>query len=261
MKTRDFFATHPVFSLDEATEALRPPGGRRGTVERLKHHVASDRLVLVTRGVYAVVPYGVEADEFVPDPILVAAAARPDGIFSYHSALELLGVAHSLFNDVAVFTGSRRRPLQVGAHVIRFLAYPAALAAPRRQMLGTLRVDRRGRLVHVTGPERTLVEGFRRPGLVGGVEELVVSAAGFPVLDLDVVKKVLSCYDTASLWAAVGWFLEGHQTRFFVPDALLQRCESRRPKSPHYLERGRRGGTLVSRWNLILPEGAVRLGE
>ena len=51
--TRDFFAGHPVFSLGEATTALSPPGGRRGTVERLKHHLEKGRLKLVAREIYA----------------------------------------------------------------------------------------------------------------------------------------------------------------------------------------------------------------
>jgi hypothetical protein len=32
-----------------------------------------------------------------PDPFLVAAAVRPDSVFSYHSALEFLGAAHSVW--------------------------------------------------------------------------------------------------------------------------------------------------------------------
>ena len=38
MKTLDFFASHPVFSFAEATEALAPDGGRSGTLSRLKYH-------------------------------------------------------------------------------------------------------------------------------------------------------------------------------------------------------------------------------
>jgi hypothetical protein len=42
-----------------------------------------------------------------------------------------------------------------------------------------------------TGPERTLVEGFCRPSLAGGLEKLVRSASGFSTLDLDLLEKVL----------------------------------------------------------------------
>ena len=41
VKTAQFFATHPVFPLREATTALAPTGGRSGTVERLKYHLRS----------------------------------------------------------------------------------------------------------------------------------------------------------------------------------------------------------------------------
>ena len=89
MKTSEFFAANPVFSLDEATLTLAPNGERLGTVERLKYHLRAGRLKLASRGVYAVVPPGVVADRFQPDPLLVASAVRPDGVFSHHSALEL----------------------------------------------------------------------------------------------------------------------------------------------------------------------------
>ena len=56
--TDGLFARRPVFSLEEATRDLAPPGGRAGTVARLKHHVVSGRLKVLARGVYAVVPRG-----------------------------------------------------------------------------------------------------------------------------------------------------------------------------------------------------------
>lgn len=258
MNTSELFATHPVFSLEEATRLLAPRGGRAGTVERLKHHVRTGRVKVVTRGVYAVVPAGVPARRFNPDPVLVAAAARPDAVFAYHAALELLGVAHSVFASTVVFTTSRRRSLSLGGHEIRFLADPGPLSAEEAREFGTRRLDRGGRVVQVTGPERTLVEGFRRPGLMGGPEEHVVSAAGFPVLDLELLEEVLGRYDVAGLWAATGWFLERFQVEFHVPEEVLARFERRRPKGSLYLERGRRGGVLVDRWNLIMPESVMR---
>jgi hypothetical protein len=105
----------------------------------------------------------------------------------------------------------------------------------------------------VTRPERTLVEGFRRPDLAGGVEELVESAAGFSVLDLDVLEELLGLYDLKVLWAAVGWFLERYQETFYVPPPVLRRLERRAPRSPQYLIRQARGGELARRWNLVLP--------
>ncbi len=261
VRTAEFFATHSVFSLDEAASALAPPRGRSGAVERLKHHLESGRLKLVARGLYAVVPPGTRAGLFMPDPLMVAAAARPDGVFSHHSALELLGVAHSAWRECTLYTPRRRRSLTLGGIKIRFLDHPEPLRSESRRHLGTRRVERRGRMLETTGPERTLVEGFRRSALAGGLEELVRSASAFPTLDLGLLDKVLRRYDLANLWAATGWFLERFRKTFHVPEGVLARIEGHRPRSPQYMERGRRGGRLVQRWNLILPEILDRPGE
>lgn len=262
MKTVEFFATYSVFSLDEATKTLAPKGGRAGMVERLKYHLSSGTLKLVTRGVYAVVPPGLKrVEQFQPDPFLVASAVRPDGIFSHHSALELLGTAHAVWHRHTLYVEQRRRPLRLNSATIRFLEHPGAMQSAGDKLLGTLRVERHGSLLRTTGPERTLVEGFRRPALVGGLEELVRSASGFSTLDLDLLERVLQAYAIANLWAAVGWFLDCFQKPFYVPEKVLERLAQRRPRSPHYLQRDRRGGFLAARWNLILPEALAKLGE
>jgi len=252
MKTLEFFTTHPVFSLDEATKALAPPGGRAGMVERLKYHLGTGRLKLVNRRVYAVVPPGGRPENFRPDPLLVAAAFRPEGVFSHHSALELLGVAHSVWNEYTLYAEGRRRPLLFNGTTVRFLDHPRPMRIEAGGYLGTRKIERQGKLLVTTGPERTLVEGFRRPALAGGLEELVTSASGFTVLDLRLLNEILERYGIANLWAATGWFLERFRQIFHVPEDFLNRMEERRPHSPHYLERNRRGGLLVPRWNLIL---------
>lgn len=259
MRTTDFLALHPVFSLDEATKALAPPGGRRGAAQRLKHHLASGRLAPVARGIYAVVPPGSTAAALHPDPLLVAAAARPDAVFAYHSALDLLGVAHSAWSATTVFTAHRRGRLALGGGAVAFFEDPQALRARELRHLGTRRVEHRGRLLVVTGPERTLVECLRRPALAGGLEELLLSAGAFPTLDLALLDDVLDRYDTARLWTAAGWFLERHQSAFSVPVTFLDRLEARRPATALYLQRDQRGGSLEARWNLIVPESTSHL--
>ena len=258
MKTLEFFATHTVFSLDEASTALGLPGGRSGTVERLKYHVETGRLKLMIRGVYAVIPPGGKAEEFRPDPFLVAAAFRPEGVFSHHSALELQGVAHSVWNECTLYAEGRRRPLLVNGNTVRFLEHPAPMRTDSGGHLGTRKIERQGKLLLTTGPERTLVEGFRRPRLAGGLEELVISASGFAVLDLTLLDEILQRYSIANLWAATGWFLERFRKTFHVPDEFLNHMEQHRPRSPHYLERNRRGGVLAARWNLILPKDLMQ---
>jgi predicted transcriptional regulator of viral defense system len=259
--TNDFFATHPVFSLDEATSMLSPPGGKSGTIERLKYHLQTGRLKLVTREIYAVVPSGISIERFHPDPFLIAAAIRPVGVFCFHSALELLGAAHSVWNRSTLYANKPRRPVVSGSTTIQFIKHPPAMGPKRGRPFGTRSIERRGRLLLCTGPERTLVEGFRRPALAGGLEEHIVSASGFPTLDLALLQTILHRYAVRTLWSAVGWFLESFQKTFHVSDDYLRILERHRPASPHYLERNRRGGVLLPRWNLIAAKQLTRLSE
>jgi predicted transcriptional regulator of viral defense system len=253
VKTEALFERHPVFRLEQAARAFGHQD-HRTTLERLRYHVSTGRLKPVARGVYARVPPSLDAGKFQPDAFLVAAAVRPDGVFSHHSALELLGAAHSEWNVVTVVTTTRRKALRLDGQRIDFLTPPASLLRSRQQGLGVRTADRMGETLRVTGPERTLADGFRTPAHVGGVAELAESAAGFPVLDLELLRKLLEAYGEKGLYAAVGWFLERHRRTFSVPDEFLRRLERKRPRSPHYLLRAQRGGRLAGRWNLILPE-------
>ena len=263
--TEAFLQSHRVFRLEALAEALggHEKGRARALARnRLKYHLARGRVKGIERGVYASVPPGVNPAGFQPDRFLVGATIRPDAIFSHHTALELLGAGHSEWAVCTLFTKRRRTPLALGEVEIRFLSHPPALRRAGAELKGTRRVQRSGQSLSVTGPERTLLDGFRQPALVGGLSEHVESAAGFGVLDLDLLEKLLGVYDQRLLYGAAGWFLENHRRRFFVSDDYLVSLEKRRPRSPHYLARGqRRSGVLVTRWSLIVPEALVRLGE
>ena len=260
VSTQEFFSMNPVFSLDQAVRDLAPAGERTRTRERLRYHLDRGKLKLLARGLYAVVPAGGTPEGFQPDALQVATVERPDALFCYHSALELLGAAHSAWRDCTVFTARRRKNLQLGDTRIRFLQIPAAIKGEHGRPLGSRRIEHRGKLLVCTGPERTLVEGFRCPSLVGGHEELLVSAGGFTTLDLGLLEEVLRRYGAAKLWAATGWFLERMQSRFHVTENVLRLWEKEVPGSPQYLDRRRRGGRYFRRWNLIVPRELERIG-
>jgi predicted transcriptional regulator of viral defense system len=256
-----FLLHHPVFTIADAERALGGEGGKQRTIKRLRYHVDQRRARSVAHEVYVAIPPGVDPDSFQPDRYLVAAAVRSDGVLAYHAALELLGAAHSDWGVCSVLTEKPRAPVLLGTVRIEFLPHPAALRRPHGQLLGVRTIDRLGRNLQVTGPERTLLDGFRQPDRVGGLEELVESAAGFGVLDLRLLRRLLEVYAEKRLWAAAGWFLERHRERFFVSDDYLAALEPHRPASPRYLARGARGGKLLPRWNLIVPVALARAGE
>ncbi len=248
-----FFAEHPVFRLEDWAAILKGPGGHRRAHEKAKYYVRTGRLARVARSLYAVVPVGTAPGQFKPDPYLVAAALRSDAILAYHSALDLLGVAHSIFHWFPYVTlGSRR--------LVRFRGYewPAvrphgALLRRRKAGFGTTFLDRRGVRLRVTGPERSLVDGLMALRWVGGLDELVESAGGFRDLDLDLLGAYLRFFDKRVLYAAVGWFLEKHPETAEAPQPFLDTLERRAAGSPIYLGSRSRGGRMQARWRLIVP--------
>lgn len=253
MDTTTFLQTHRVFSLDEAVRALNPAGGRMGTLERLKYAARRGKLKKLARGVYASVPPGVDPEKFQPDRFLAAAALRPDAVFSHHSALELLGAAHSEWRLCTAYSARRSQPFNWDSVELRFLSHPRPLVRRQLTALGTRSIHRFDRELRVTGPERTLIDGFRQPDLVGGLAELVESAAGFSVLELPLLFKLLEAHGQKVLWAATGWFLHRYRATFFVSDQDLALIEKRVPKAPQYLAKGERGGVLMRPWNLVVP--------
>lgn len=253
-----FFEHFPVFSLADAERELRPEGGRAALVNRFKHHLRTGRLKVAARGVYAVVPFGLDSKGFEPDPFLVAAALRPDAVFAFHSALQLLGTAHTTWHEVTAFSRAKRAgPMTLVTTWIRFLPHPRPLLRQGKENLGVVESRRGNRQLLFTGRERTLIDGFRQPRWVGGFEELEESAAGFASLDFELLRTVLEAYGSRRLFAATGWFLERYQQTFYVADEYLKALEQQRPRAPLYLDPERTPGRLFKRWNLIVPEGLL----
>jgi hypothetical protein len=248
-----FLARSPVFTLGELAAARGNGKGRAAARNQLKRHLARGRVKGVARELYAAVPHGVDPERFVPDPFLVAAAARPDGVFAYHSALELLGVAHSVWQECTLHCDRRRAPLRVASTRVLFLSTPTALRSRRAQTVATRHVPRATRHLVTTGPERTVVEGLRQPHRVGGLDELLESIAGLPMLDFRLLELVLEIYDERTLWAAAGWISDLHREAWSTPRNFLDECRRRRPLRSQYLVRGLRGGRLLRDWRLIVP--------
>ncbi len=154
---------------------------------------------MLARGVYASVPPGVEPANFQPDRFLTAAALWPDAIFSYHSALELLGAAHSAWQLCTAYSTRRAQAFDLDGLELRFMSHPHRLVSREATELGMRTVRRYDRELRVTGPERTLIDGFRRPDLAGGHAEFIASVAGFSVPELPLLFELLAAYQQKTL--------------------------------------------------------------
>lgn len=223
-------------------------------MRRLRYAVRRGRIKLLERGLYAVVPPGMEARSFAPDRFLVAAAVRADAVLAYHSALELLGLAHSVYRDVFYVTARPRKDVRLPGGRVRALRHPKPLRDRGAEDFGVETRERSGVKVRLTGPERTLVDSFLLPRYAGGIDEVMEAARSASALDLDRVERYLALLDQRRAFSIMGFALEQAAERLFVPDALLDRLAAQRPTARIYLDKRQRGGRLKPRWNLIVPE-------
>lgn len=256
MKLQEFFAHHSVFTHAEFAAVLDSEKRHSAKTREslLAYHVRTGRLLRIRRGLYAVVPLGVNPETCPVDPYLIAAKMADDAVLAYHTALEFYGRAYSVHEDFLYLTTHLSRPASFRDHRFRSIRFPAKLEKRRQEQFGVRHEERTGLSIRVTGLERTLVDLLDRPDLGGGWEEIWRSLETVEFFDLDQIIEYALLLDNATTIAKVGFFLEQHRDELMVDDFHLRALSERRPQRPHYLTRTtRQSGHLVPNWNLIVP--------
>lgn len=252
-----FFARHPVFRFEDFRAAHLASGdrSRQTTASVLKHHVAAGNLINVRRGLYASVPPGADAAGFRVDPYLIASLLAEDAVIAYHGALQLLGKAHSISHQITYLTAHRKKRFTFQGTELVAVQVPRSLRE-LEDFGGGIRDERRhGLTVRVTGYERTMVDVLDAPQHAGGWEEIWRSLEAIEFLDLDFVVEYATRLGSSLTIARVGFFLEQHREALMVEERYLEALGRHRPSQPAYFDRRqRKGGKLMPRWNLIVPE-------
>ncbi len=257
LKPRDYFATHPVFRVEDFAAAHREGARVRSVSTRatLDQHLRAGNLLRVRRGVYAVVPRGQTPETVSVDPFALASRLAPDAVVAYHGALEFHGRAHSASRRVQFLTRTTARPFEFRGTEFVPVPVPPALRELTDWGGGIVEKPRGGVPVRATTLERTLVDVLDAPRHGGGWEEVWRSLESVEFFDLDAVIDYVLKLGSAATVAKVGFYLEQHREALMIEERHLGRLSARAPGKPAYLERSRREpGRLLSRWNLIVPE-------
>lgn len=253
MRATDFFREKRVFTRGEFLAARVADGqaNPRTADSLLNKHIASGDVVHVRRGLYALAT----SPKVDADPFLIASKAASDAAVAYHAALQFHGKAYSVWHRYSFVTTKNVKPFSFGSSDFVPVALPRALRAHKDLGGGIKAEPHAGQSVRVTTLERTLVDVLDRPQLGGGWEEIWRSLEGVDFFDLDAVADYALKLDTVITIARVGYFLDQHREALFVTDAHLKPLLARAPRQPLYFDqRKRQGGTLVKRWNLIVPK-------
>jgi len=261
MRLEKFFRQRPVFTNKELAEFLAANGQHNVRTQEsiLAYHIKTGRLLRVRRGLYAVVPPGADPETHPIDPYLLAAKMTEDAVLAYHTALEFHGKAYSVYEHFFYLTGHSPRPVVFRSFRFRSVVFPKALRKKNKENFGTTLAESVGVDVRVTSLERTLVDALDRPDLVGSWEEIWRSLESVEYFRIDEVVEYVLLLENATTAAKVGFFLEQHRETLMVEDYHLNPLRELRPKQPHYLDRAhRKGGRLVTGWNLFVPVAVLQ---
>ncbi len=254
MNVQDFFESHPLFTTDEFGQYHKKNIWTKKNT--LAYYSKRGRLLSVRRGLYAVVPAGVNPEEFPVDPYLIASKLADDTILSFHTALEVFGKAYSIFEKYTFFSSRQLQPFTFQAHRFERVNFPKSLTSPERQRYGVTTIERAGLDVQVTSLERTLVDLLDRPNLGGSWEEIYRSLELVEYFNLDTIVEYVHLLGNKTTAGKVGYYLEQHAEELMVDKSYLNELRGLCPKQPHYLERGE-PGIFVKDWNIVVPQRLV----
>ncbi|MCK5687980.1 transcriptional regulator [Myxococcota bacterium] len=256
MSSREFFATHPVFTHDEYLSARQIVEERspRTADSLLRQHLQNGQIVRIRRGLYASVPLGIRAKDLRVDPYLLATKLAGDATVAYHAALQFHGRSYSLWSQLYFLSSKDIRPFSFGGtSFIRIK--PKRAVANQSAMGGEISLEMHaGSNARITSIERAMVDVMSVPELGGGWEEIWRSLEMVEFFNLDALIAYALTLSSALTIARVGFFLEQHRESLFVEDRHLHALEKHRPRQKRYFDSSRSSGRLISRWNVVVPE-------
>lgn len=242
MKFTEYISTHHVFRTNELLAACDSPSSAE---EQLRVAVKTGKAERIRRGLYASMVG--KYQRTIPDSLEIIAAIDSDAPVCYHSALDVLGVAHEMSFQREFRTDKLRAAFEYRG--LRYIPYPAEGGLRVRKV----RTDVAGR-INTTTKEQTLCDCLSRPDRAGGIEEVVRSVSSFAFVDCDIILEIAKTLEKTDI-ARIGWVLSQKATDWHVSDKMLSEMAQLIGKGPYRFGRAKAGNEGWSpEWRLIFPE-------
>jgi predicted transcriptional regulator of viral defense system len=203
--------------------------------------------VRIKKGLYAVVPVEVVGHSFTPNKYLIAAKTQKKAYLSHHTALELHGVAESVYSTVYISVPQQARPFEFQDTTYSFITSDNTFG------LTKVKVD--GISLAITDREKTILDGIDRLKYVGGLEEYLKGVSSFPSVNTTKLLQYLKRLDKKVLYAKAGWLLSRMARQWSINNKVLAKLRVQLSAKTFYLQDN--GGKTEYRfndeWNMMIP--------
>jgi predicted transcriptional regulator of viral defense system len=256
MSVESFFYSHPIFRFEQFAAYKAEQGEtKKENIHQLLHYYArKGRIVSIRRGLIAVVPPNQSVEEINIDPYALAGSVISDSVLSYHTALELHGLAYSLFQKQIFKTTHKLKPFHYEEYLFQPVVHKIFSANNLSSEFTTI-TNRNGTQIRFTNLASTYVDVLDRPDLCGGWEEIYRSLDHIAVLPVHDVLRYCLALESPVLCAKLGYFLERRAGVFAVEESVLKQLKANKPKSPFYLTGiVKEPCQYIKKWNLMVPK-------
>lgn len=255
-----FFNRKPVFTISDFKSWMLKEHLDVETHKKLilNSLLKQKKLVSVRRGIYAVMPEGVDTDSYKVDPYLIASMISPDSLLSFQTAMNFRGVSGLKENKFLV--GSAQSGTFFGFQGNEFQSVPYSkvfnLTGKNHCFAETL--SHNGVEILVSKLSRAFVDVINKVNLNGGWDNVCELVKNIKDLNLDEVVEYSLLCGNQTLIGKVGCILELKKEALNCSEQMLAKLRESAPCSPQYFlyDEVSRKYKYFRDWNVMVPEDA-----
>jgi len=203
----------------------------------------------IKQGVYAIVPPDMIGKKYLPDKFLVAANLKEKYYISHHSALELHGLAESVFNKVYITLRNYSPTIHYQGITYDFVS--------TKYFFGINEIRYKSSTLNVSDIEKTVLDCIRKIKYAGGLEELAKSLLAIPSLNYTKLLDYLKKFDEGALYHKTGFIFESLD-ELSPPKDFINKIKKNVGKKVYYIDKNKTS-TFNKKWNLMIPKNFQEL--
>jgi predicted transcriptional regulator of viral defense system len=236
-----------IFQLKDVEKLV----GNLNSAKDLLHNYKKQKLInQVRRDLYVATDLATKTS--MATKFEIAGKITPTSYLSYQSAMEFYGLAHQVFYNVWVSSGSRFNTF--GFEGIEFQYCDS------KSMAGVISANANS-LISVTNLERTVIDCVDKIERCGGLEELIQCFSLITFLDEKLLLDYLHEYEKQFLYQKAGFILEYFKQEVKLSDNFFEECRRKMGKSTRYLTDPTESTHYFKGWKLCAPVNILSVLE
>ncbi len=209
----------------------------------IKYLLKNEKWTLIQKGIYK------NNNFYEVNKFILASSLVDDALLGYHAALEVWGVAQSVYNTVHILTAKNQ---DVKPKTIDGILYQPVKKTIDK---GIAKVPMGSHAILCIDQERMVIDCIDKLKYVGGLEEYFKSISSVHYINEKKIIEYLKAYDKISLYHKVGFVLDHFKSQWNLSEYTLKTIENEvSRKKAVLLDSSKKEVSFINKWNLLIPK-------